>query len=246
MAAAVLALPAGLPAQAPEPPVSDSRLGVDTLVREDVFAGFQQNDLARLARAEKNIELLIESRRMDRASLLAWQGASALTRAVHASEKILSQEFSRHYRRAIDLFAEAMRDGADVAAVFAIVGGANASLAERLPAVERKAAWEQGYGAYAQLFRLQSAILSKLPLHHRGELLSGLAQSAQRSGRVVEAVGYLDQILESLPGTPYAAAAREWKDEPAARSKGNLTCRTCHTPGTLAVRMAEVANTPSR
>ena len=52
VAAIVVALPGRLPAQAPEPPIGDTRLGVDTLIREDVFAGFQQNDLTRLARAE--------------------------------------------------------------------------------------------------------------------------------------------------------------------------------------------------
>jgi tetratricopeptide (TPR) repeat protein len=241
IAGVIVAVPAGLPAQAPDPPIADTRLAVHTLVREDVFAGFQQNDVSRLARAEKNIELLLESRPAERASLLAWLGSTALTRAVHANEKGASQEFTRHYRRAIDLFADAMREGPGVDGVFAVVGGTNASLADRLPETERKAAWEQGYGAYAQLWRLQSAIVSKLPVHHRGELLTGLAQTAQRSGRVVEASGYLDQILASLPDTPYAPLARQWKDDPASRMTGNLTCRTCHAPGTLVARMADVA-----
>ena len=240
VAAVVVAMPGSLPAQAPEPPIGDTRLGVDTLIREDVFAGFQQNDLTRLARAEKNIERLLESRPADRARLLAWQGSTALTRAAQASEKDDAQEFGRQYRRAIALFAEAMREGHDTAAVFAIVGGSNASLAERLPQTERKAAWEQGYGAYARLWRIQAAIVPKLPLHHRGELLAGLAQTAQRSGRVVEASGYLDQILTSLADTPYAPLARQWKEDPASRAKGSLTCQTCHAPGTLAARMAEV------
>lgn len=232
---------AGLPAQAPEPPVGDTRLSVNTLVREDIFAGFQQNDVARLARAEKNIEALLASRPQDRPTLLAWQGAAALTRAVHASEKDENQEFARQYRRATDLFGEAMRTGRGVVAPWAIVGGANASMADRLPATERKAAWEQGYGAYAELWQMQSGILEKMPLHHRGELLTGLAQTAQRSGRVVEAEGYLDRILASLADTPYAPLARTWKDDPKARAEGNLTCKTCHAPGTLSARMAEVA-----
>ena len=241
IAGLLVVLPAGLPAQAPEPPLGDARLSVNTLVREDVFAGFQQNDVARLARAEKNIEALLANRPEDRPTLLAWQGAAALTRAVHASEKDDNQEFARQYRRAMDLFAEAMRNGYGVAGPWAIVGGANASLADRLPATERKAAWEQGYGAYAELWQMQSAVLEKMPLHHRGELLTGLAQTAQRSGRVVEAAGYLDRIAASLAGTPYEALARKWKDDPKARAEGNLTCKTCHAPGTLAARMAEVA-----
>ena len=100
---------AALPAQTPEPPIADTRLTVHTLVREDIFAGFLQNDLARLARAEKNIELLLASRPGDRASLLAWQGSTALTRAVVANDAGLADQFQQHYRRALDLFAEAMR-----------------------------------------------------------------------------------------------------------------------------------------
>ena len=238
---ALLAASAAIPAQTPEPPLDNTALAVHTLLREDIFAGFLQNDLVRLARAEKNVELLLKSRPAERASLLAWQGTIALTRAVHASEANAQQDFTRSYRRATDLFAEAMRDGAENPGVWAIVGGSNASLADRLPQTERKAAWEQGYGAYAQLWRMQSAIVSKLPLHHRGELLTGLAQTAQRSGRVVEAEGYLDQIVTTLADTPYGTLAQDWKSNPASRAKGNLTCRTCHAPGTLAARVAEVA-----
>ena len=70
-----------IPAQAPEPPIADTRLTVHTLVREDIFAGFLQNDLARLARAEKNLETLLASRPGERPGVLAWQGGAALTRA---------------------------------------------------------------------------------------------------------------------------------------------------------------------
>ena len=116
----VVVIAAAIAAQAPEPPISDTRLTVNTLVREDVFAGFLQNDLARLTRAEKNIELLLASRPADRASLLAWQGSTALTRAVVANESRQPDEFQQQYRRALDLFAEAMRLGPGSVGVFAI------------------------------------------------------------------------------------------------------------------------------
>ena len=64
--AVLVAISAAVPAQAPEPPIADTRLTVHTLVREDIFAGFLQNDLTRLARAEKNIELLLASRPAER------------------------------------------------------------------------------------------------------------------------------------------------------------------------------------
>jgi hypothetical protein len=223
-------------AQAPEPPVTDTRLTVHTLVREDVFAGFQQNDVARLARAEKNLELLTASRPAERASVLAWQGAAALTRAVHAHERTQPGPFAAHYRQALDAFAEAMRLGPDTVGVFAVVGGANVSVADRLPPPQRAAGWEQAYAAYQRLWQMQGETVTMLPLHHKGELLAGLAQTAQRTGRVDELAAHLARILTLMPDTPYAARAQEWKDTPSTQAGSTIACRTCHAPGMLVAR----------
>jgi hypothetical protein len=53
--------------------------------------------------------------------------------------------------------------------------------------MERAAGWELAYTAYQRLWKLQAPIIEKLPLHHKGEVLSGLAQTAQRTGRSEEA-----------------------------------------------------------
>jgi tetratricopeptide (TPR) repeat protein len=234
---------AAVPAQAPEPPVADTRLTIHTLVREDIFAGFLQNDLTRLARAEKNIELLLASRPADRAGLLAWQGSTALTRAVNANDARQSDQFRQHYRRSQDLFAEAMKLGPNDVGVFAIIGGTQVTLADRLPATERKANWELGYTAYQRLWTLQEQFIEKLPLHHKGEVLSGLAQTAQRTDRADEAAASLDRILALMPDTVYANRARQWKDDPSTRTS-RLACQTCHAPGTLVARLAEVSKPP--
>jgi tetratricopeptide (TPR) repeat protein len=228
-------------AQAPEPPIADTRLTVHTLVREDIFAGFLQNDTIRLARAERNLELLLATRPGDRASLLAWQGSAALTRATLAQEANRPAEFEQHYRRARGLFDEAMRLEPDSVAVFAIVGGSQVSMADRLPPAVRAESWELGFTAYQRLWTLQQAIIEKLPLHHKGEVLSGLAQTAQRTGRTDEAGVHLDRILTLLPGSPYAARAQQWKDNASARADVRITCQTCHGPGTLAAQIAEVS-----
>src|SRR5262245_45584528 len=114
-----------LPAQSPEPPTSETRLTVHTLVREDAFAGFLQNDVARLARAEKNIDLLLVSRPAERAPLLAWQGGTALTRAAQANEAKQANQFRQQYARARDLFTEAMRLGPQDVGVLAVTAGSN-------------------------------------------------------------------------------------------------------------------------
>ena len=240
-AAAVVVISATVPAQAPEPPVDEARLTVHTLVREDLFAGFLQNDVTRLARGEKNLARLLAARPVERASIVAWQGMAALTRAVLASESNQHAEFRRHFDRAAAAFDEATALGAGNIGVFAVIGGSYSMMADRLPDAERPAAWQHAYAAYQRLWTMQQAMIEKLPVHHRGELLSGLALTAQRTGRDAEVGPELDRILALLPDTPYATRARQWKDEPSSRATAKLTCQTCHGPGTLTARLAELA-----
>jgi hypothetical protein len=237
----IVAISSALPAQAPEPPIADSRLTVHTLVREDIFAGFLQNDTVRLTRAEKNIDLLLASRPADRARLLAWQGGATLARAALANEAKQPVQFQQLHQRARDLFAEAIRLGPGDVGVFAVTGGSEAMLADRLPAAERAAGWELAYTAYQQLWTMQGATIEKLPPHHKGEVLAGLAQSAQRTGRETEVPSQLDRILALMPDTPYAQRAQQWKDDPSSRATTRLACQTCHGPGTLVARLAEVS-----
>ena len=238
---ALVAISAALPAQAPEPPLADTRLTVHTLLREDVFAGFLQNDMTRLARAEKNADLLLTSRPAERAPILAWQGGMALTRAALANEAQQPDQFRQHYQRAQRLFAEAMKLGPTDVGVFAITGGSQIGLADRLPAAERAEGWQLGYTAYQQLWKMQSQMIEKLPLHHKGEVLSGLAITADRTGRADEAAAQVERILTMLPDTPYAARARQWKNDPSGRAQNKLACQTCHGPGTLVARLADVS-----
>jgi hypothetical protein len=236
-----LAITSTVPAQAPEPPLGEARLTVHTLLREDVFAGFLQNDLARLSRAEKNIEQLLASRPAERSSILAWQGGTELTRAAQANEATQPDQFGQHYRRAVELFAEARKLDPTNVGVFAINGGSMLMLADRLPQKERAASWEEAYAAYQQLWTMQGEAIDKLPLHHKGEVLTGLAQSTQRTGRDAELAPQLDRILALLPNTAYAKMAQQWKDNPASRAQSKLACQTCHGPGTLAARLVEIS-----
>jgi hypothetical protein len=73
-------------AQSADPPLSDSRLTVHTLVREDLFAGFLDNNMARFERGERNIDALLTQRPSEKANLLAWKGGASMYRAVVAHE----------------------------------------------------------------------------------------------------------------------------------------------------------------
>lgn len=224
-------------AQSPEPPITDTRLTIHTLVREDIFAGFLTDDMERLARGEKNIELLLEKRPAAKAELISWKAGATLYRSVRAHDANNVEEFNKLYNKATELFAEARKLAPENGGVAAVTGGSFVVFADRLPKEHRAAAWSQAYEAFQILWKQQASIVDKLPVHIKGELLGGLAQSAMRTGRTEEAVKYLDKILEVLNDSPYAPVARQWKANPQAANGSSIVCLTCHDSGRLSARM---------
>ncbi|HYP30214.1 MAG TPA: hypothetical protein VE262_26145 [Blastocatellia bacterium] len=229
-------------AQSPEPPLSDSRLTIHTLLREDIFAGFLTDDMERFGRGERNIQLLLEKRPADKASLLAWKAGAMLYRAVRAHENNRKEEFEKNYQQALDLFAQAGKLNPADGGVVAVTGGSYALFADRLPEPYRAAAWAQAYASYNELWKHQSPIVDKLPPHLKGELLGGLAQSAQRTGRTEEMTQHLDKILAVMRDTPYESIAKQWKKDPAAAAGTSITCLSCHDSGRLAPSITALKN----
>jgi hypothetical protein len=229
-------------AQSPSPQalLSDSRISVNTLLREDIFAGFLADDMDRFSRGEKNLDLLLEQRPAEKSTLLAWRALTKLYRAIRATENNRNDEFQQYYRQATDLFAEAARVGPDNPGVSAIRGGSYVVLGDRLPKEYRPAAWSQAYESYRALWKLQAPAVDRLPVHLRGELLAGLAQSAQRTGHAEEMSQYVDKILEVLRDTPYEPIAKRWKANPASAANSTIACMTCHDAGRLAARVASL------
>jgi hypothetical protein len=232
----VLVVVTAAAAQTPDTLLSETRLTVHTLVREDIFAGFRNDNMERFARGQRNIEVLLKERPNQRANLLAWRAMATTYRSVRAHESGQAEEFGRRFAEAQKDFAEAakLRSGDAVAA---ITGGTMVLFADRLPEKERAAAWSQAYDNYSILWKQQSAGIEKLPLHFKGEVLAGLTQSAQRTGRGEEAEKFLDTMLIVLAGTPYEATAKQWKADPSSAATTNLTCKNCHVPGRLENRL---------
>lgn len=228
-------------AESPDPPLDNARLPVSTLVREDIFAGWQENDMQRYARAERNLEQLLKDRPRERTAVLAWKGGTRLYRAVLAHEAGNEAEYAKLYQETLDLFAEAKKLGPRHPVVNAVVGGSFVLFGDRLPEKDRAAAWATGYEQYQALWKMQGSAVDRLPLHIRGELLAGVAQSAQRTGRQEECNEFLDKIIEKLPDTGYASEAAAWKADPAAMGRGNLSCKSCHDEGRIAERLARLS-----
>ncbi len=227
-------------AQSPQSSLSDSRLTVHTLVREDIFAGWMTDDMGRFERGEKNIELLLEQRPGQKGNLLSWKGGALLYRAVLAHESNRADEFKRYYQQALDAFSEAAKTTSGNEAVAAVTGGTFAIFGDRLPKEYRAAAWSAAYDNYLALYKQQGAFIDRLPVHLRGEVLGGLAQSAQRTGRKEETAQYVDKILAVLGGTPYEPVARKWKANPESAANTSITCMSCHDAGRLAVRLSDL------
>jgi len=227
-------------AQSPEPPLSDMRLAVHTLVREDIFAGFMGNDMVRFTRGERNVEQLLKDRPDERGNLLAWRGGAAIYRAVLAHESGNSGEFLKYLQAARAAFAEAAKQTSGNGGVAAITGGSYAVFADRLPEPHRATAWADAYSNYALLWQQQGSAIDKLPVHHRGEVLGGLVQSAQRTGRTEEMTQHLDRMLTLLKDTPYEATAQQWKANPASAATTKVTCKACHNPGRLSPTLASL------
>jgi hypothetical protein len=236
----LLVFVAGLTALAQDAgtPKFDPRLSIHSILREDIFAGFMANDLDRLARGEKNLLALETERPAVKAELVAWKGCIALTRAAQANEAHRDAESQRHYREAVALFSEAARLGTPTGGVHAITGGSNLALGDRLPEPVRAEAWSTAYRSYKSLWEAQREGVDQLPLHLKGELLAGVAQTAQRTGHSEEAAQFTRRIVETMPGTAYATAARRWVEKPETMSRGSIACQTCHEAGRLAARTA--------
>lgn len=224
-------------AQTPQAPLSDNRFTVHTLLREDIFAGFMTDDLDRFARGEKNIQLLLEQRPAQKANLLAWKGGANLYRAVRAYENKRPDEFQRYYREALDAFSEAAKIPSGNEGVAAVTGGSFGVFADRLPQEYRADAWSKSYENYKALYNQQAAMVERLPVHLRGEVLAGLAQSAQRTGHAEESAQLVDKMVTLMSNTPYESMAKKWKANPAIAANTSLMCMNCHDAGRLEARI---------
>ena len=211
-------------------------LRVSTWVREDLFAGFLDGDMARFARGVKKAERAVAAD-PKAADALAWLGGAELLLAVRAHEAGKTWEFEVHFAKAQVHFAGSAAVVAQIPAyaeaLHAIQGGSYVVMGDRMPEQHRKAAWQAVREHYTAIRALHGAGFGKLPVHMRGEVLAGLAQAAQRLGEADVAKEQTRALVAAFPGTPYAVFAQRWLDKPETMGRTKVTCVTCHEPGRL-------------
>jgi hypothetical protein len=208
-------------------------MGASTWVREELFAGFLSNDMTLFDNGMKKTDALIAAD-PKAADALAWRGGGELYLAVRALEAGDRAKFDTLYKKALESFsgAKAVMTPQTSAAVNAITGGTFTLFADRLPESMREDGWQKIRTHYGALREEQKEYFAKLPVHHRGEVLSGLAQAALRLGDKDAAKALLTEVVSTLPDTPYVPFAR--KALASMDAKAKIACLTCHDAGRLA------------
>ncbi|MBM3754469.1 MAG: hypothetical protein FJW38_10875 [Acidobacteria bacterium] len=206
---------------------------VSTWVREELFAGFLSNDMAQFGNGMKKTDAIIAAD-PKAADALAWRGGGELYLAVRALETGDRAQFDSLYKKALATFADAkaVMTPQTSAAVNAIAGGTFTLFADRLPEPLRQDGWQKILTHYSALREEQKPFFTKMPVHHQGEVLSGLAQAALRLADNAAATTLLETIITTLPSTPYEPFAK--KALATMDAKAKIACLTCHDAGRLA------------
>jgi hypothetical protein len=208
------------------------RLTVHTQVREDIFAGYMADDMERFEIGVKKLDAMLREN-AENVHALSWAGSSELFRAIKAHEAGKQADFRTLYAGGKNKMERALALAPKDGGVLAVLGASLILFGDRLPQPERTEAYTKGRALFKELASMQQPTIDRLPVHLRGELLAGLAQSAQRLGDWEDAKTYLNQIVAGMAGTPYERKAKRWLDEPASAEKSALVCQTCHEPGRL-------------
>lgn len=221
-----------VPVQGQEPPKGAT---FSQWVREDLFAGFMGDSKAEFVRGVGKVDGYLKAHPGDSCAT-AWKASSDVYLAVRARESKKAADYEKLFAKAMAEFEQAYRSAAadDKGAALAITGGTAVVLGDRLAPENKTAFFTLARDRFRELERAQSADFTKMPLHHQGEVLGGLAQMEQRLGSLEGATAYAQRIVATLGNSPYAKAAQAFIDDPAGRQAPQLACMTCHEEGRLA------------
>jgi hypothetical protein len=223
------ALVAFAAASAPKP----DNVSVAIWVREDLFAGYLDGNMREFERGERKLDELL-AQRPNAVGVRAWKLSAEFFRAVLLYEAHDRAGADQRYHDVTKKSEDLLREAPNDPGVLAVYAGTIATLGHRLPPPLQAAANRRATELYLRLEDLQKAQFDKMPVHHRGEVLAGIAQSAARSGQDELARTYLMRITTTLQSTPYAAFAQTMLKEPSAMKTTRIACNSCHEPNRLA------------
>ena len=206
---------------------------IHTWVREDMFAGFIDDDFVRYQRGEQKVaEYLAET--PARPEAMAWMAGGKLYRAARAFREGKTADGDTLIREATALMDQATAAAPENIGVHAVLGGSIVQIGNKLPEQYYAALMERGRTHFAKLYSVQSPAIPQLPLHIKGELLGGMAETEFRAGDRTRATELLNQIIKEMPDTTYAKNAASWLASPEKVTRDTkLVCHSCHEPGRL-------------
>jgi len=196
------------------------------LVRADFFAGMM-GDQARFERAMQLCETTL-AKEPDQADAMVWHGAGLLIRSEQVMKKRDFKQSGILFQNGLDEMDRAVSLAPDDPSVLLPQGATLLSVsANPLPPELSKRLLQKGVQDFEKVLRLQAAYFATLPLHARGELLSGLADGWHRLGDENKSREYHQRIVKECVGSSYASNSEKWlNNELPANSRP--TCQGCH------------------
>ena len=161
---------AALPQERPE------GVPISIWVREDLFAGFLADSMEDFNRGVAKLDHIL-AEIPDDPSALAFRASADIYLAVRAAEAGRADEYERLFASSNRLFdrSQAVQPDRSIA-YLAITGGMATIVGDRIPEKHRRQVWQRGLNSYLQLEQAQKEAFDKMPVHHRGEVLGGIAQ----------------------------------------------------------------------
>lgn len=195
----------------------------DLKVRNYFFAGFQ-GDQAALDKGMKMAEEELATN-PGNAEALVWHGSGLYYEAGQEFRKGDAQRGQELFMKSMQEMDKGVQLAPDAVGV-RIPRGAVLLAGTRFmnPEMARPLI-EKAVGDYERAKEVQSGGLDKLNTHAKGELLIGLADGYARLGNEAKAKSYYEQLIQDLPGTPYAKAGQRYLETKVAQPG----CLGCHT-----------------
>jgi len=208
-------------------------ISIYTWAREDLFAGPMGNDVDRFNAGMVKVDEALQQNPKD-PNALALKGFGTAYRAFRAIDAGDRAAFDRQYDEAVRLLDEAAAIDPNGIGVNAVYGATMLYWYSKLPAEHRAHAATKGRASYMAIYKVQEQMADKMPMHIKGELFAGLAEAERRMGDTEKSKAWLQRIVDTMQGTPYARVAGQWLANPDRIPESNrVMCQTCHDPGRL-------------
>lgn len=198
----------------------------DTVVREDLFAGFAGDNEA-LARGIKSCEDALKADPKN-AEAKMWRGAARVFQGGQAFQAKNPAEGIKLFTAGQKEMDEAVKmdpknPGVRIPRASVLIQAANG-----MPPAMAKPLLEKVRDDFEMIYALHKDSLDKIGTHPNGELRMGLADVYRRLGESEKSKAQLKAVSKELPNTKYGKRAAEWlAAEP--ETKLSHTCIGCHT-----------------